>query len=91
MDFEWDPDKAEANASNHNVTFEEAQTVFDDPLSVIYQDPMHSAEEERFLIIGESFAQRMIIVAFVEHGDSIRIISARIATRSERKEYEENQ
>lgn len=91
MEFEWDPEKAEVNADKHSVTFEEAQTVFDDPLAVIYSDPVHSIEENRFLAIGESVQYRALVVAFTERDDNIRIISARVATARERKAYEEGE
>ena len=90
MDFEWKPGKAEANQFKHGITFEEAQTVFDDPLARIYEDPVHSIGESRCLVIGESFSQEILVVSFTERGDNIRIISARLATRRERKFYEEN-
>jgi len=91
MNFEWDTDKAKANRAKHGVTFEEAQTVFDDPLATMSEDPAHSVRESRYLLIGESFAQETLVVSFTERGDNIRIISARLATRRERNFYEENQ
>ena len=86
--FEWDARKATANLSKHGVRFEEAVTVFGDPLSVTIADPLHSAGENRFIIVGRSEAQRVVVVAHSERGDRIRIISARRATRRERRDYE---
>lgn len=91
MNFEWDTNKARANRTKHGVTFEAAQTVFDDPLATISEDPAHAMGETRYLVIGESFAQETLVVSFTERGDNIRIISARLATRRERIFYEENQ
>jgi uncharacterized DUF497 family protein len=73
----------------HKVTFNEAATVFDDPLSVTVTDPDHSAEEDRFIIVGQSYRRRLLIVSFAERGDRIRIISARELTPAERRAYEE--
>ncbi|MEM4204274.1 MAG: BrnT family toxin [Candidatus Methanomethylicaceae archaeon] len=89
MEFEWDPQKAAKNLRKHKVPFTEAATVFDDPLSITVADPDHSAEEERFIIVGQSYRRRLLIVSFAERGDRIRIISARELTRSERRAYEE--
>lgn len=87
--FEWDPGKAERNILKHGIPFEEAATVFGDPLSVTVSDPEHSAEEDRYIIVGLSRRHRLLIVSFAERGDRIRIISARELTRAERKAYEE--
>ncbi len=87
--FEWDDAKAASNFSKHGVTFGEAATVFDDPLSITYDDPDHSDDEERFLTIGVSAAGRVVIVSHTDRGDRIRVISARVASRSERKGYED--
>jgi uncharacterized DUF497 family protein len=87
--FEFDPDKGVRNAFKHGVSFAEAQTVFLDPLALEVPDPDHSMQEERSLVVGRSFRQRLLVVAFTERGDSIRIISAREATRHERRIYEE--
>ncbi len=89
MRFEWDENKAASNLSKHGVSFEEAKTVFDDPLYVDFYDPDHSDEEQRYLIVGESNQGRLLIVSYTERGDSIRLISARVVTRSEREVYEE--
>jgi uncharacterized DUF497 family protein len=89
MRFEWNKNKAANNLSKHGVSFEEAQTVFDDPLYVDFYDPDHSEEEERYLIVGESSRGRLLIVSYTERGSSIRLISAREVTRTERAAYEE--
>jgi uncharacterized protein len=89
MAFEWDKNKAAGNLSKHGVGFEEAQTVFDDPLLIEFYDPDHSEDEARYLIVGVSARRRLLIVSYTERGDSIRLISAREVTRSERKAYEE--
>jgi uncharacterized protein len=89
--FEWDNRKATSNAKKHGVTFEEAGTVFGDPLAFIFDDEDHSADEQRELIIGHSQRERLIIVCFAEKVEGlIRIISARPATKKERENYEEN-
>jgi uncharacterized DUF497 family protein len=87
--FEWDPQKAAKNLRKHKVSFTEAATVFDDPLSVTVIDPDHSVEEDRFIIVGQSYRRRLLIVAFAERGDRLRIISARELTPAERRAYEE--
>lgn len=89
MKFTWDPNKAEENLKNHGVDFREAATVFYDPLSTTFPDIDHSVGEQRFLIIGLSALGRILVVSHTESGDTIRIISARTATRQERKFYEE--
>ncbi len=89
MEFEWDPQKAVKNLRKHKVSFTEAATVFDDPLSVTVADPDYSTEEDRFIIVGQSYRRRLLIVSFAERGDRIRIISARELTRTERRVYEE--
>jgi uncharacterized DUF497 family protein len=89
--FSWDPRKAAANRRKHGVTFEEAATVFADRLSVTIPDPEHSSiKEARFVIVGQSEAERFLVVSHVERGDDIRLISARLATRRERRIYEED-
>lgn len=87
--FAWDARKAAANVRKHGVSFAEAATAFGDPLSITISDPDHSKDEERFLLIGKSTQQHLVVVAHVERGDTIRIISARPATRRERLVYEE--
>lgn len=89
MDFEWDETKAAANAGKHAITFDEAQTVFADPLFVDFYDPDHSDEEPRYLIIGRSHAGRLLLVSYTERDGKARLISARLATRREQRDYEE--
>ena len=89
MKFEWDENKAAINFSKHRVSFEEAKTVFNDPLYVDFYDPDHSEDEQRYLIVEESNQGRLLIASFTERGDSIRLISARVVTRSEREAYEQ--
>ena len=89
MLFEWDDQKAGANLTKHGVSFDEGETVFADPLAGIGQDPDHSDEEDREIITGYSDQHRLLLVSFTQRGESIRIVSAREATRSERKLYEE--
>ena len=88
--FEWDGRKATANLRKHGVSFEEAATVFSDPLSLSIPDPDHSEDEERFLLVGTSFQAQLLVVAHSEHGDRVRVISARAATARERRAYEES-
>ena len=88
--FEWDPEKAVANLTKHGVSFEEGLTVFSDPLGRIFDDEDHSMEEAREIIIGHSTQQLLLLVYFTARGASIRIFSARRATRRERRDYEEN-
>jgi len=90
MDFEWDTDKADANLTKHQVSFEEARTVFEDPLFVIFADPDHSGDESRFLILGTSSQGRLLVVAYTERSEVVRVISARRATRQEQRDYEED-
>jgi uncharacterized DUF497 family protein len=91
MDFEWDPEKAASNLAKHGVAFHEAATVFDDPMAVTYFDPDHSDDEERFLTFGHSNQGKLLVVSHTDRNDHTRIISARRATRKERKQYEEGQ
>ena len=88
MKFDWDPNKAAGNLAKHDVSFEEAATVFGDPLSDTFDDPDHSTEERRFLIIGHSQQGRLLFVSHTDDGESVRIISAREPTRGERESYE---
>jgi uncharacterized DUF497 family protein len=90
LEFEWDKDKASSNQKKHRVTFEEAATVFADPVAAIFDDEAHSGEEEREIIIGHSAENRLLLVCFTERAGAIRIISARRATKKERRDYEEN-
>jgi uncharacterized protein len=87
--FTWDAAKARANLSKHGISFEEAQTVFSDDNAILVPDPDHAAEEERFLLIGLSGALRVLVVVHCEPGPerTIRLISARRATPSERGQY----
>ena len=87
--FEWNPRKALLNLQKHAVSFEEAMTVFLDPLSLTIADPLHSHAEERFVIIGESIKKRLLVVVHSDRKEKIRIISARKATLQERNRYEE--
>jgi uncharacterized DUF497 family protein len=89
LQFTWGPKKAAANLRKHGVGFPEAATAFADPHSITIADPDHSVGEERFVLIGQSDRRRLVVVAHVERGDLIRIISARPASRRERNTYEE--
>jgi uncharacterized protein len=89
LEFEWDRSKAASNQKKHQVTFEEAATVFADPLAAIFDDEAHSAEEQREIMIGRSEENRLLVVCFTERAGAIRIISARKATKRERQDYEE--
>lgn len=89
MEFEWNPQKAEKNQSKHRISFTEAATVFNDLFGSTVFDPDHSAEENRYIMVGMSNNFRLLIVAFSERDNRIRIISARPLTRAERKVYEE--
>jgi uncharacterized DUF497 family protein len=89
LEFEWAPQKAAANLAKHKVSFEEAATVFGDPLGRIVADPRSSSEEERLVLLGLSQDQRLLAVMYVDRGRAIRMISARQATRHERRNYEE--
>lgn len=88
MEFEWDARKAAQNLSRHGVSFDEASTVFGDPLAATVRDPRHSVGEFRFVTIGLSTSDRFLVVAHTDRDDRIRIISARRATRRERRQYE---
>jgi uncharacterized DUF497 family protein len=89
MEFEWDAKKAARNRDKHGVSFHEAGTVFGDPLAMTYFDPGHSADEDRYLTYGHSSTGRLLVVSHTDRDDKIRIISARVATRKERKQYEQ--
>jgi len=86
--FEWDQRKAESNLKKHGVSFQEAASVFADALSITISDPDHSPSEARFLDLGLSHRNRLLVVSYTERGETIRIISARRASRSEQKYYE---
>jgi uncharacterized DUF497 family protein len=90
LQFTWDPAKAAANLTRHRVSFEDASTVFRNPLAKVLPDPTHSEREQRSLIIGHSARERLLLVVFTETDDRIRIISARDASARERREYEEH-
>ncbi len=91
MRFQWDPNKASINLRKHGVSFEEAVTVFKDPLALIFDDEKHSEEEHREIIIGISMISRLLLICFVERNeDMVRIITVRPATYQEKKDYEEN-
>jgi uncharacterized DUF497 family protein len=89
LTFEWDSEKDEANLKKHGVSFSEAATVFADPLTITISDPEHSVGEERYVSVGLSYRQRVLVVAHRDDDDRIRIITGRLATRRERKDYEE--
>ncbi len=89
MKFQWDPRKAKLNFAKHRISFEEATTAFRDPLSATAPDPDHSSKEKRFVTFGLSAKGRLLLVSHTERGESIRIISARRATKQEREIYEE--
>jgi uncharacterized DUF497 family protein len=86
--FQWDPRKAASNRRKHRVAFEEAATVFGDPLAATIRDPEHSRDESRFVTIGQAEAGRLVVVMHADRGEGIRIISARPPTRREKKRYE---
>jgi uncharacterized DUF497 family protein len=88
--FAWDPNKAKRNLEIHGISLDEASTAFRDTLSLTIHDPLHSDEEERLILIGNSARNRLLVVVHTERGENIRIISARKATKKERKQYEEN-
>jgi uncharacterized DUF497 family protein len=88
VEFQWDSDKARSNLRKHHISFEEAVSAFYDPLSITIPDPDHSQGEQRFLLMGLSSSHQLLVVSHTDRGESIRIISARMATRQERKFYE---
>ncbi len=88
LKFEWDDQKAHQNIKKHGISFEEASTVFADHFALTIYDPIHSDEEDRFVTLGESERDRLLVVVFTDRDERIRIISARVATRRERKDYE---
>ena len=88
LSFEWDEGKASGNLAKHGVSFLEASTVFADPLSRTIPDPLHSHDEGRFIIVGESAAGHTLVIVHIHRGEAVRIISARKATPRERKDYE---
>jgi hypothetical protein len=88
MQFEWDREKAKKNLKKHNVSFDEAVTVFYDPLSATFDDPDHSIDEGRFITIGYSAHSRLLAISHTERRKTIRIISVRLATAHERRKHE---
>lgn len=90
LKFEWDPRKAAANLSKHGVSFPEALTVFADPLARIFDDEDHSVDDQREIIIGHSAKPRLLVVCFSAREDTVRVFSARTATKRERRDHEEN-
>jgi hypothetical protein len=88
--FEWDPNKGKENLEIHGVSFDEAGTAFRDTLSLAIYDPLHSEAEDRFVLLGNSYKDRLLVVVHTVRGDNIRLISARKASKKERKQYEEN-
>jgi hypothetical protein len=89
MEFEWDPSKSNANLKKHGISFHEAATIFGDPLSITFNDPDHSVGEHRLLTFGHSISNQLLAVVHTERHGKTRIISARRATRQERKIYED--
>jgi hypothetical protein len=89
LGFEWDDAKAKSNLAKHGVSFEEAATVFGDPLSLTIPDPAHSQAEGRFIILGQSHRRKLLVVVHTERGDDLRVISARRVNKRERRAYEE--
>jgi len=85
--FEWDTNKAKKNIKNHSISFDEASTSFQDTLSLTIFDPLHSEEEDRFILVGNSYKNRLLVIVHAEREDKIRIISARKATKNEAKQY----
>lgn len=89
MNFEWDYKGAAVNLAKHGISFEEAATAFGDLLSMTISDPDHSDEEDRFILLGLTYKRRLVVVVHTERDETIRIISARIAKKAERRDYEE--
>ena len=89
LSFEWDPAKSAVNLQKHGVAFDEALTAFMDPLAKIHSDPDHSIGEKREILVGHSARGRLLIVAFAQRRRRVRLISARLVTRKERRDYEE--
>jgi len=91
LTFEWDANKAKSNLTKHRVSFESATTVFGDPHSLTIPDPKHSQIENRLIVLGRAHNEKLVVVVHTERGDNIRIISARLASRRERKQYEDEE
>jgi uncharacterized DUF497 family protein len=90
LSFEWDESTAKSNLAKHGVSFEQASTIFGDPFSLTIPDPSHSQAEDRLITLGRSHRRILLVVVHTERGDNVRIISARHASRGERKCYEES-
>ncbi len=88
MSFDWDDEKAKSNLAKHNVSFDEATSMFDDPLFLTFADPAHSLQEQRFIIMGESAKGQLLVVSYTDRAGTTRLISARPVTLKERKAYE---
>jgi uncharacterized DUF497 family protein len=91
LTFEWDEEKAVKNLKNHRISFEEAKTVFNDPLSITVADPDHSIDEVRYVDIGMSSQGHLLVVVYTERGQNIRLISSRRATKREQRAYEQEE
>jgi len=91
IEYEWDPEKAEENERKHGISFHEAATVFGDRLAITFADPDHSIDEHRYLTFALSRFDKLLVVSHADNGDKIRVISARLMTRRERRIYEEGQ
>lgn len=89
--FEWDEQKAKSNERKHGITFDESSTVFADLMSLTIHDPLHSDDEDRFIIIGNSCGNRILTIVYTDRANDIRLISARKATKAERLYYEDNE
>lgn len=89
LQFEWDSRKAESNKKKHGTTFEEASMIFGDPLSITIPDPLHSTHEDRYVTVGTSIDNKLLVAMHTNRGNTIRIVSARKATRNERRQYEQ--
>ena len=89
MDFAWDPEKAASNLDKHGLSFEEASTAFADPLSRTMRDPLHSDDEDRFVLTGVTRADRLAVVVHTDRDGTVHLITARIATPAERRRYEQ--
>lgn len=90
MRFEWDPAKATRNLEKHGLSFQEAATVFGDPLASTFPDPDHSGSEQRYITVGHTRRGRVVVVAHADRDDAVRIISARDATPREKRDYEQS-
>ncbi len=91
LDFEWDEDKASANLKKHRVSFDEAKTIFGDPFATTINDSLHSVGERRFIDVGRSETGKILVVSYTQRGRRIRLINCRVATKAERRTYEEKE